>query len=143
MDLVDEEHVARLERGEDRGDVPLPLERRSRDGADADAELLVHDVREARLAEAGRPDEQQVVERLAARRGGRERDAELLLDPVLADEVAEPARAERLLELLVLRRDHWREKLRHAALFNASRTRSSAESSGSVSASARSASVTL
>ena len=35
--------------------------------ADADAELLADDQREARLAEAGRADEQDVVERLAAR----------------------------------------------------------------------------
>ena len=66
VDLVDEEDVARLERGEDRGDV-LPLERRPGDRADADAELLADDVREARLAEPRRAGEQDVVERLAAR----------------------------------------------------------------------------
>src|SRR5438034_502645 len=40
VDLVDEEDVAHLERGEDGGDVALPLELRAGDGADADAELL-------------------------------------------------------------------------------------------------------
>ena len=59
------------------------------DAADADAELLADDVREARLAEAGRPDEQHVVERLRARAGCLERDVELLLDPLLPDEVVE------------------------------------------------------
>ena len=67
VDLVDEEHVALLERGEDRRDVALALERGAGDGADADAELLADDVGEARLAEARRADEQDVVERLAAR----------------------------------------------------------------------------
>ena len=66
VDLVDEEHVALLERGQDRRDV-LPLERRAGDGAEADAELLADDVGEARLAEPGRAGEQHVVERLAAR----------------------------------------------------------------------------
>src|SRR5262249_1460297 len=39
VDLVDEEHVAWLERREDRGDVALPLERRPGDLADRDVEL--------------------------------------------------------------------------------------------------------
>ena len=59
------------------------------------AELLGHDAREARLAEAGRAGEQHVVERVAARRGGGDRDAELLLQRLLADEVVEPLRAQR------------------------------------------------
>ena len=64
VDLVDEEDVARLERGEDRRDVLL-LERRAGDRAEADAELLADDLRERRLAEARRAGEQHVVERLA------------------------------------------------------------------------------
>jgi len=105
VDLVDEEHVARLERGQDRGDV-LALEPGTGDRADADAELLAHDVREARLAETRRADEQYVVERLAASARSVERDAELLLDPLLADELVEPARAEALLDLLLVLADH-------------------------------------
>ena len=66
MDLVHEQDVTLLERGEDRRDVALPLECGAGDRADADAELLPDDVGQARLAEPGRPDEQDVVERLAA-----------------------------------------------------------------------------
>ena len=73
VDLVDEEHVARLDRGEDRGDVLL-LERGAGDRAEADAELLAHDLRQRRLPEAGRAREQDVVERLAAPLGRVERD---------------------------------------------------------------------
>ena len=62
VDLVDEQHVARLERREDRGDVALALERGAGDLADADAELVAHDLRERGLAEAR-----------AARRAGRGR----------------------------------------------------------------------
>ena len=55
----------------------------------ADAELVADDERERRLAEPRRADEQDVVERLAARLGRLERDRELLLDALLADEVGE------------------------------------------------------
>ena len=144
VDLVDEDHVARLDRREDRRDV-LPLERRACDGADADAELFADDVREACLAEPGRPDEQHVIKGFAARLRGGERNAELLLDALLADEVVEAARPERLLDRLLVLLDHGREKrsAAHAACFNARRTRSSGGSAGSVSASARSASTSV
>src|SRR5581483_6195525 len=143
VDLVDEEHVARLERGEDRRQVALALDGGARNRADADAELLADDVREARLAEPGRPDEEHVVERLAARACRRERDLELLLDPLLPHELREPPRAQGHVEgLLAGVLEHAGEQLasRHAAALNASRTRSSAGSSASISASARSAS---
>jgi hypothetical protein len=68
---------------------------------DPDPELLAHDLRERRLAEPGRPDEQDVVERLPARLGRVKRDGELLLRPLLPDEVVEPAGAQRGLELVV------------------------------------------
>ena len=61
MDLVDEEDVALLEAGQDRGDVAFPLEGGAGDRAQADAELFADDVGEARLAEARRTDQQQVV----------------------------------------------------------------------------------
>ena len=122
MDLVDEEDVALLERGEDRGEVALALERRPGDRADPDAELLADDVREARLAEPGRADEQDVVERLAPRLRRVERDRELLLHPLLADEVVEPARPQRAVELvLVLAQEPARGTCaRHAAFLSAS-----------------------
>ena len=101
VDLVDEEHVARLERGQDRGDVALPLERRPGDLPDRDAELAPDDLRERRLAEPRRAGEQNVVERLAAPVRGVERDRELLLDSLLPDEVGERAGPERALELLL------------------------------------------
>ena len=141
VDLVDEEDVLRVEAREDRRHVALPLERGPGDRADADVELLADDRRERRLAEAGRPDEQDVVERLAASLRRLERDLELLLRPLLADELVESPRPERLLDLLVALAERRREELaRHAALLSASRTRSSAGRSGSTPASACSAS---
>ena len=86
-----------------------------------------------------------MIERLASglRRG--ERDSKLLLHALLADEVVEAARPERLLDCLLVLLQGGCEKWSgaHAALFNASRTRSSGGSAGSVSASARSASTSV
>ena len=142
MDLVDEEDVLELEAGEDRRHVALPLQRRAGDCADADAELLADDLRERRLAQTRRADEQDVVERLAARLRCRERDRELLLDALLADELVELARPERPLELLLLGAEDLGGNGGHAACLSASRTRSSAGRSGSTEASACSASST-
>ena len=145
VDLVDEEDVVRLERGEDRRHVSLPLERGARDAADADPELLADDEGEARLAEPGRAGEQDMVESLAASLRRFQGDRELLLDPLLADEVLEPARAERAVELVVPGSEHRRGDAfggAHAAL-SACRTRSAGESSGSVSASRCSASAAV
>ncbi len=66
-----------------------------------DAELLGDDPGEAGLAEAGRAGQQDVVERVAAGRGGRDRDRELLLELVLPDELLQPLRAQRRVELVV------------------------------------------
>ena len=74
MDLVHEEHRPRLERGEERGDVALALERRARRLDERDLEFGGHDLRQRGLAEPGRAGEQDVVERLAAAGGGRDRD---------------------------------------------------------------------
>ena len=83
-----------------------------------------------------------MVERLAALLRRLERDAELLLDARLPDEVGQPARTERLLDLVSLGEDR-REELRvHAACLSASRTCSSTGRSRSTCASAASASST-
>src|SRR4029453_11004269 len=99
--------------------VALALQRGARRRAERDAELLPDDEGEARLAEPGRADQQQVVERLAACPRRLEGDRELLLDPLLADELVQRARAERALEFVAPRPHRRREELRfctcHAA----------------------------
>ena len=102
MDLVDEEDAARLERGQEGGDVGLALERRAGGLDEVDLELGGDDLGERGLAEAGRAGEQDVVERVAAGAGGLDGDAELGLQRLLADELVEPARAQREVELLVV-----------------------------------------
>ena len=111
VDLVHEEDIARLEAREDRSHVPLTLEGRARDGADPDAELLADDRRERRLTEPRGPDEEDVVQGISAPLGCLERDVQLLLDPLLPDEVVESTRAERLLDLLLVVPQFGRQKL--------------------------------
>ena len=67
MDLVDEQHVARLEIGEERRQIAGALDDRAGGRAEADAQLARDDLRQGRLAEARRPEQQHMIERLAAR----------------------------------------------------------------------------
>ena len=64
-----------------------------------DAELARDDLRQRRLAEARRADEQHVIERLAARFGGLDEDAEILARRFLAGEIGQELRADRRLVL--------------------------------------------
>ena len=96
------------------------------------------------LPSPGGPTRKHVVECLAARLRRLERDPQLLLRALLADEVGEAPWPERALDLVFLRRERRRQELggRHAALRSARRTCSSTGSDSSTSASARSASTT-
>ena len=92
MDLVDEEDVAVFEVGEERREVAGLDDDRPGGGAEIHAELARHDLRQRRLAEARRPDEEHMVERLGA--PPRRVDEHLEVGPRLglADEIGEPLR---------------------------------------------------
>ena len=93
MDLVDEQHVARLQIGEQRREIARPRDHRPGGGAEADAELARDDLRQRRLAEAGRAVQQHVVERLAPRPRRLDEDAAgCRAARPLADEVVERRR---------------------------------------------------
>ncbi len=98
VDLVDEEHIALLEIGQQRRKITGLADDRTGGGAKPDPELLGHDLRQRRLAEARRSGEQHVVERIAARLGGLNEDAQVGPRLLLADEVSERLRADRRLE---------------------------------------------
>ncbi len=89
VDLVDEQHVALVEAGEDGSQVAGALERGARGDLQADLHLGGDDAGQGGLAQAGRPGEQQVVGGLAAPAGGLEDDPEVLLELGLADELVE------------------------------------------------------
>ena len=71
MDLIDEQHIARLQVGQQRGQVAGPLEHRTGGLAQIDAQLGGDDVGQRRLAQARWPEDQHVIERLAALRARR------------------------------------------------------------------------
>ena len=98
MDLVDEQDVALLERGEDRGQVAGPLDGRARGVPDVDAELARDDRREGRLAEAGRAVQEDVVGRLSPALGRLEQHRQVGLDLALADVFVERSRSEGALD---------------------------------------------
>ena len=82
-------HVARLEIGELGGEIPGLGDDRTRGRAKIDAELARDDLGERRLAEAGRSDEQHMIERLAARLGRFDEHFEVLARGLLAGEIGQ------------------------------------------------------
>ena len=110
VDLVDEQHVARLEVGQQRREVARPLEHRARGLAQVDAELVRDDVRQRGLAQARRTEQQHVVERArcACSRASMKIEAarEIFSWPTYS---AKPRGPQRALDDLLLRAgDAWR-----------------------------------
>ena len=93
VDLVDEQDVALLERGQDRGQVAGPLDRRARGVLDVHAELAGDDRGQGRLAEARRAVEQDVIGRLSPPPGRGQQHREVGLDLALADVFVERPRS--------------------------------------------------
>ena len=100
VDLVDEQDVAILEIGEQGGEIARLGDHRPGGGAEADAELARDDLRQRRLAEPRRPEEQDMVERVAAALGGLDEHAQILPRRLLPDELVERLRAQRRVEVL-------------------------------------------
>ena len=84
-----------LERRQVRGERALVLDGGRADGAQRHAERVGDEMRQRRLADAGRAGEEHVVERLAAPLRRRDEDLEVLDDLGLADVLVEAARAQR------------------------------------------------
>ena len=94
VDLVDEQDVALVERGQDRGQVAGPLDGRSGGVLDVDPELAGDDRGEGGLAETGRSVQQDVVGRLSPAPGRRQQHRQVGLDLALADVLVERARSQ-------------------------------------------------
>jgi len=81
---------------------------------EVDAHLAGDNLRERRLAEPGRTKEQDMVERLAARLRRFDKDAQIVAQLMLADELVEGGRPDRAIGsvlLGLLRRENARGKL--------------------------------
>jgi hypothetical protein len=84
VDLVDEQHVVRLQVGQQRGQVAGALDHRAGGLAQVDAHLGGDDMGQRGLAQAGRAEDQHVVERLLALARGLDVDLQLFADGFLA-----------------------------------------------------------
>ena len=85
VDLVDEQHVAVVEVGQNRGKIARALDRGAARELDLRAHRVCDDVRERRLTQPGRAIEKDVIERLAARFCRLHVDGKILFDFVLPD----------------------------------------------------------
>ena len=104
VDLVDEQHVAVLEIGEEGCEIARLGDDRAGGGAEAHAHLPRDDLRQRRLAKPGRAEEQHVIERLAARLGSGNEHAKILARRLLPDEIVEALGAQRGVDVLGLAR---------------------------------------
>ena len=99
VDLVDEQHVAVVEPGEDRREVAGVGDRRPARSAAAgsliSAAMIIASVV---LPRPGRPGQQHVVGRALAAAGRLEHQGQLLADPLLADDLVEGAGPQRRLD---------------------------------------------
>lgn len=91
MDLIDEQHVAVFQFGQDRRQIAGSLESWAGSDLKVAAHLRRNDVRKRRLPEAWRTGEKQVVSRLSTASGGTEHDTEVALEFLLSDKLRERA----------------------------------------------------
>ena len=96
VDLIDEQHVARFKVGQDRRQISGLGQHRPGGGAKVDPQLPGHDLGQRGLAQAGRPEQQHVIQRLTAVLRRLDEDAEVTLGLLLADELGHGLRPERL-----------------------------------------------
>ena len=94
VNFVEKKKIARIERREHRGEVALFLEQRPGADFDGRAHFVRQNLRERGLAQARRPVEQHVIERLAARARRLHGDLQIFLHAILADVIAEARRAD-------------------------------------------------
>ena len=102
VDLVDEQDVAVLEIGQQSGEVARLGDDRARGGAEADPHFARQDPGERGLAEAGRAEEQHMVERLAARFRRIDEHPQIVARALLPDELVEALRPKRGIGVLGL-----------------------------------------
>lgn len=98
VDLVDEEHVARVEAGQQTGQVARLVQHGARRDAQLGAHLVGDDVRERGFAQSRGAVQQHMVERVAAHECRLDEDAEVLDDLLLAREGFQFLRADPVFE---------------------------------------------
>src|SRR5439155_7885037 len=102
MNLVDEEDIVGFELGEEPRERAFVLDRRAARRVERHAHLAREDVRERRLAEAGRAAEKDVIERLATAPRRFDEDLQVLFVLLLADVLVERRGPEESIESFVV-----------------------------------------
>ncbi len=102
MDLVDEQHIARLQVGQQPGQVGGFLDHRPAGGDQVDFHGGGEDVGERGFAKTGRTTEEDVIEGFAAKTGGFHGHPEPFLDLGLAGKLRKRAGAQGNIERLVM-----------------------------------------
>ncbi len=100
VDLVEKQHLPFAQVGQDRGEVALDLQCRSRGLLERHIQFVGDDGGQRGFAQARRTEEQDVIQSFAAGLCGFQRDGQLLLGFGLADELAQPARTQLQLKTL-------------------------------------------
>ncbi len=91
VDLVDEEHGACFEVGKDTDQITGTLDGGPAGDMDRSVHLGCDDVGESGFPQARRTIEKEMVERFTALPSGAEEDGQIVLDALLADELAQPS----------------------------------------------------
>ena len=102
MYLVDEQHIVRFKIGEYRRQIARALEHRAGGMAQIHPHLARDDVRQRGLAQARRPEQQHVIQRLFAPPRGLNKNRQLPTNFFLADVFVELLGAQRAFEHLLL-----------------------------------------
>ena len=100
MDFIDEQNVSRSQVGENGSQIAGALDRRSSGDLDIHVHFVGQDMSQGGLTQSRRSIEKHMVERLAALSGCLDQNAQVLLDPLLADQIREHLRAERLVQAI-------------------------------------------
>ena len=101
MNLVDEQHVARLERCEDAGEVARLVEHRSARNLEAHAQFVGYDVAKRCLAQSWGAVQQRMVERFAAVLRRLDEHFEVLHHLLLPAEIFKSEGAQSVLKVLL------------------------------------------
>ena len=100
VDLVDEQHVARFEIGEQRGQVACLGDHRPGGRTETDTHLATEDLRQRGLAKTRRAREQHMVKRIAPIARGRDEYFQVGLGGRLPREIVERGRPQRTVDCL-------------------------------------------
>ncbi len=100
VDLIDEQHIVRLKRGEQSGQITGFVKHRTRGDLEAYAQLVGNDVAQGSLAQSRRTEQQHMIQALAAQLSGLDEDTQIAHDLGLTGKVGKAQRAQGVILLL-------------------------------------------